>query len=114
MYTRNGFWCSECLSCNYNMGNSSFWQASFDEFFGLLTKYCMNKYHSIMQSMLVQGTSNVDYVGLDAAKANSREMPVELLRASLPLTLMSARGSYYWILLNTPFLWLDLTAILRG
>ncbi|RDX85817.1 Protein PAT1-like 1, partial [Mucuna pruriens] len=73
-------------SCNYNMGNRSFWQASFDEFFGLLTKYCMNKYHSIMQSMLVQSTPNVDDIGSDAAKAISREMPVELLRASLPHT----------------------------
>ncbi|XP_047149716.1 protein PAT1 homolog 1-like isoform X1 [Vigna umbellata] len=73
-------------SCNYNMGNRSFWQASFDEFFGLLTKYCMNKYHSIMQSMLIQSTSNMDDVGPDAAKAISREMPVELLRASLPHT----------------------------
>ncbi|KAL2331113.1 hypothetical protein Fmac_018694 [Flemingia macrophylla] len=73
-------------SCNYNMGNRSFWQASFDEFFGLLTKYCMNKYHSIMQSMLIQSTANVDDVGPDAAKAISREMPVELLRASLPHT----------------------------
>nr|KYP49117.1 hypothetical protein KK1_029149 [Cajanus cajan] len=45
----------------------AFLQASFDEFFGLLTKYCMNKYHN-------------------AAKAISREMPVELLRASLPHT----------------------------
>ena len=73
-------------ACNYNMGNRSFWQASFDEFFGLLTKYCMNKYHSIMQSMLIQSSSNVDDVGPDAAKAISREMPVELLRASLPHT----------------------------
>ncbi|XP_027340970.1 protein PAT1 homolog [Abrus precatorius] len=73
-------------ACNYNIGNRSFWQASFDEFFGLLTKYCMNKYHSIMQSMLVQSTPSVDDIGPDAAKAISGEMPVELLRASLPHT----------------------------
>ncbi|KAG5000467.1 hypothetical protein AAZX31_08G169700 [Glycine max] len=73
-------------ACNFNMGNRSFWQASFDEFFGLLTKYCMNKYHSIMQSMLIQSTSNVDDIGPDAAKSIGREMPVELLRASLPHT----------------------------
>ena len=73
-------------ACNYNIGNRSFWQASFDEFFGLLTKYCMNKYHSIMQSLLIQTPPNVDDIGSDATKAISREMPVELLRASLPHT----------------------------
>ncbi|KAK7324375.1 hypothetical protein VNO77_27910 [Canavalia gladiata] len=73
-------------ACNYNLGNRSFWQASFDEFFGLVTKYCTNKYHSIMQSMLVQSTPNVDDIGPDAAQAISKEMPVELLRASLPHT----------------------------
>lgn len=71
---------------NYNIGNRSFWQASFDEFFGLLTKYCMNKYHSIMQSLVTQGAPNVAVIGSDAAKAISKEMPVELLRASLPHT----------------------------
>ncbi|XP_054815163.1 protein PAT1 homolog [Prosopis cineraria] len=73
-------------ACNYNIANRSFWQGSFDEFFGLLTKYCMNKYHSIMQSLLKQGTSNMAVINADAAKAISREMPVELLRASLPHT----------------------------
>ncbi|XP_028760901.1 protein PAT1 homolog [Neltuma alba] len=73
-------------TCNYNVANRSFWQGSFGEFFDLLTKYCMNKYHSIMQSLLMQGTSNMAVVNADAAKAISREMPVELLRASLPHT----------------------------
>ncbi|RDX89126.1 hypothetical protein CR513_29182, partial [Mucuna pruriens] len=72
-------------TCSY-IGNRSFWQASFDEFFGLLTMYCMNKYQSIMQSLLTQGTSNVAVIGSDAAKAINRDMPVELLRASLPHT----------------------------
>ncbi|OIW20216.1 hypothetical protein TanjilG_06636 [Lupinus angustifolius] len=72
--------------CNYNIGNRSFWQASFDEFFGLLTKYCMNKYRSMTQSLHIHGTPNVTAIGSDSAKAISREMPVELLRASLPHT----------------------------
>lgn len=71
---------------NFNTPSRTFWQASFNEFFVLLTKYCMNKYHSIMQSMLTQSTSNVDDIRPDASKAISREMPVELLRASLPHT----------------------------
>lgn len=70
---------------NYNIGNRSLWQASFDEFFGLLTKYCVSKYDSIMQSFLIQG-ANMAVIGSDAARAISREMPVELLRASLPHT----------------------------
>ena len=72
-------------ACSY-IANRTFWQASFDEFFSLLTMYCMNKYQSIMQSLLVQGTPNASVIGSDAAKAISREMPVELLRVSLPHT----------------------------
>lgn len=71
---------------NYNITNRSLWQASFDEFFGLLTKYCINKYDSVMQSLLMQDPPNVAAIGPDAARAISKEMPVELLRASLPHT----------------------------
>ncbi|KDP25122.1 hypothetical protein JCGZ_22657 [Jatropha curcas] len=58
---------------NYNMTNRALWKASFDEFFGLLIKYCINKYDSIMQSSLS-----------DPAEAIKRELPMELLRASVP------------------------------
>ncbi|KAM5586644.1 protein PAT1 [Rosa sericea] len=71
---------------NYNMTNRALWQASFDQFFGLLTKYCVNKYDTIMQSLLMQAPTNMAVIGSDAARAISREMPVELLRASLPHT----------------------------
>ncbi|XP_054815307.1 protein PAT1 homolog [Prosopis cineraria] len=71
---------------NCSMGNRSLWQVSFDEFFSLLTKYCVNKYDSIVQSLLVQGASDMAAIGSDAARTISREMPVELLRASLPHT----------------------------
>ncbi|KAF3438522.1 hypothetical protein FNV43_RR21284 [Rhamnella rubrinervis] len=70
---------------NYNMTNRALWQASFNEFFGLLTKYCVNKYNSIMQSLL-QGASSINIIGTDGARAIIKEMPVELLRASLPHT----------------------------
>lgn len=39
-----------------------------------------------MPSLLIQGKPNVAVIGSDAAKAISKEMPVELLRASLPHT----------------------------
>ncbi|KAE9621547.1 hypothetical protein Lal_00033087 [Lupinus albus] len=71
---------------NYNIANRSLWQASFDSFFGLLTKYCVNKYDSVVQSLLIQGTPNTSVIGSNAARAISREMPVELLRTSLPHT----------------------------
>ncbi|KAK4796465.1 hypothetical protein SAY86_028791 [Trapa natans] len=72
------------VASNYNAANRQMWQASFDEFFGLLTKYCVNKYESIVQSLLTQ--SPISVIGADAARAISLEMPVELLRASLPHT----------------------------
>ncbi|MCD7448176.1 hypothetical protein HAX54_039132 [Datura stramonium] len=71
---------------SFSMPNPALWQASFDAFFGLLTKYCLSKYDSIMQSILVQTPLNTQVIGSEAARAISREMPVELLRLSLPHT----------------------------
>ncbi|KAK6142379.1 hypothetical protein DH2020_022727 [Rehmannia glutinosa] len=69
-----------------HMPNPALWQASFDAFFGLLTKYCVSKYDSILQSLISQNPQNKEVVGSEAARAVSREMPVELLRASIPHT----------------------------
>lgn len=69
----------------YNMSHRARWQTSFDEFFGLLTKYCVNKYDTITQS-LMQLSPTLAVTGSDAARAIRREMPVDLLRASLPHT----------------------------
>ncbi|KAK4484331.1 hypothetical protein RD792_006908 [Penstemon davidsonii] len=74
------------FASNFSMPNPALWQASFDAFFGLLTKYCVSKYDSIVQSLITQNPSNSDVIGSEAARAVSREMPVELLRASLPHT----------------------------
>lgn len=73
------------VASNYSMQNRALWQASFDAFFGLLAKYCFNKYDTIMQSLLIQA-QNAAVVGPEATRAIGREMPVELLRASLPHT----------------------------
>ncbi|ONK74435.1 uncharacterized protein A4U43_C03F6180 [Asparagus officinalis] len=70
---------------SYSMSNRSLWQASFDAFFGLLTKYCLSKYDSIMQQLLTQSPNTV-VIGSEMSRAISREMPVELLRASIPHT----------------------------
>ncbi|KAE8703378.1 obg-like ATPase 1-like isoform X1 [Hibiscus syriacus] len=69
---------------NYNMTNLSLWKASFDEFFNLLTKYCINKYDTVMQSLCMQAKPNMAVDESDAAKAIKREMPVDLLQACLP------------------------------
>lgn len=73
-------------SGNCTMANRAFWQASFDAFFGLLSKYCFNKYDTIMQSFMAQASTDMSNVDSDASKAISKEMPIELLRASLPHT----------------------------
>ncbi|XP_078432837.1 topoisomerase II-associated protein isoform X2 [Wolffia australiana] len=54
------------------------WQASFDAFFGVLTRYCIGQFERIVAA--TQGKMD------EAARAVAREMPVELLRASLPHT----------------------------
>ncbi|KAI3734253.1 hypothetical protein L6452_13718 [Arctium lappa] len=71
---------------NSCLQNPTLWQASFDAFFGLLTKYCLSKYDSLVQAMYAQIPPSTEIVLSEAAKAISREMPVELLRASLPHT----------------------------
>ncbi|KAH0650703.1 hypothetical protein KY284_030615 [Solanum tuberosum] len=71
---------------SFSMPNPALWQTSFDAVFGLLTKYCLSKYESIIQSILAQTTSNTEMIGPEAARAVSREMHVQLLRASLPHT----------------------------
>ncbi|XP_058071674.1 protein PAT1 homolog 2-like isoform X2 [Magnolia sinica] len=72
-------------AASYSLPNRALWQASFDAFFGLLTKYCLSKYETIMQALLMQA-SNPAVIGMEDARAISKEMPVELLRASLPHT----------------------------
>ncbi|GAB2275191.1 hypothetical protein Dimus_009953 [Dionaea muscipula] len=62
-----------------SLPNRTLWKASFDAFYTLLTKYCLSKYDTIVQSMVTTSEPA-------RAAAISREMPVEVLRASLPHT----------------------------
>ncbi|KAI4318920.1 hypothetical protein MLD38_032574 [Melastoma candidum] len=71
--------------------NHKLWQASFNEFFSLLTKYCLTKYETIVQSLLSQNQLGSETIGSETTLAITREMPVELLRASLPHTDESQR-----------------------
>ncbi|XVF71189.1 hypothetical protein PTKIN_Ptkin12aG0016300 [Pterospermum kingtungense] len=70
-------------SGNCSMPNYAFWRASFDEFFALLTKYCLGKYETIMESINNQSQPTTEGIGAEAIR---HEMPCELLRASLPHT----------------------------
>ncbi|XP_015626708.1 protein PAT1 homolog [Oryza sativa Japonica Group] len=65
------------VASTYSMQNRALWQASFDAFFGLLTEYCMSKFDSVIHALQTQPA---------VAAVIGREMPVELLRASLPHT----------------------------
>lgn len=71
---------------NFSVPNPALWQASFGSFFNLLTKYCACKYDSIVQSIIARNQTHTDIIGSEAARAVTREMPVELIRASLPHT----------------------------
>ncbi|GMH10922.1 hypothetical protein Nepgr_012763 [Nepenthes gracilis] len=72
---------------NCNIPNRTLWQASFDAFYSLLTKYCLSKYDTIVQSILTQKQLSSEIISSGSTKvAISREMPVEVLRASLPHT----------------------------
>ncbi|KAJ6802120.1 protein PAT1-like protein 1-like [Iris pallida] len=74
--------CNAATNCSIR--NRELWQESFNVFFKLLTNYCLSKFESIME---VSKASNFATVtSSELAKAISREMPVELLRASLPHT----------------------------
>ncbi|KAL9286880.1 hypothetical protein AtEden1_Chr4g0290461 [Arabidopsis thaliana] len=61
---------------NHGNPNDGLWRASFDEFFSLLTKYCRSKYETIHGQ-------NQDNAADVLESAIKREMPAELLRASL-------------------------------
>ncbi|KAI4374240.1 hypothetical protein MLD38_012254 [Melastoma candidum] len=71
---------------NCMLPNRRLWQASFGEFFSLLTKYCLTKYETIVQSLMSQNQLSDETMGSETSRAIAREMPVELLRASLPHT----------------------------
>ncbi|KAE8722303.1 lysine-specific histone demethylase 1-like protein 1 [Hibiscus syriacus] len=70
-------------SGNCSMPNYALWRESFDEFFMLLTKHCMKKYEMIKQSMQNESLPTTEGIGSEVVR---REMPCELLFASLPHT----------------------------
>ncbi|XP_020576615.1 uncharacterized protein LOC110022145 isoform X2 [Phalaenopsis equestris] len=69
----------------YSIHSRAWWQESFNAFFRLLLKYCLSKYETIMQS-LASSSHDSSMAGSEATLAIRKEMPVELLHASLPHT----------------------------
>lgn len=64
-----------------------FWQATFESFFLVLYKYCTNTFNRILHTMAMSALSEgalSNGGGETAAEKMSKEMPIELLRASLP------------------------------
>jgi DNA topoisomerase 2-associated protein PAT1 len=66
----------QLAASNYSIPNRALWQASFNAFFGMLTKYCISKFDTLVSLHRHPA----------AATVISRELPIELLRASLPHT----------------------------
>ncbi|KAL6347377.1 hypothetical protein AAG906_018471 [Vitis piasezkii] len=62
-----------------------FWQASFDEFFSLLTKYCLSKYETIIQSIFSQTQPGTEIISSESTRAISRKC-LWSFYASLPHT----------------------------
>eukprot|EP00250_Pteridium_aquilinum_P011080 c19826_g1_i2 orf=276-2585(+) len=72
-------------SFTFPLQDRAVWQATFDRFFLLLYKYCTNKFDSILHSVAMSSPPGRSMaITAAAAGAMSKEMPVELLRASLP------------------------------
>lgn len=70
---------------NCIMSHRVLWQESFNSFFPLLMKHCLIKYDDIMKPQHMQMRDSTTAAS-EIAKAISREMPVDLLRACLPHT----------------------------
>lgn len=62
-----------------------FWQATFDIFFLVLYTYCTNTFDRILHTITMSSSLEEAFsIGEVAAEKMSKEMPIELLRASLP------------------------------
>ncbi len=70
----------------YILQNLNIWQHAFDAFFALLTKYCTNKYDSVIHSLMMSYPGNIPAINAAADEALKKEIPVELLQATLPHT----------------------------
>lgn len=76
------------------------WQHAFDAFFTLLTKYCTNKYDSVVHSLMMLYPGNIPAINAAADEALKKEIPVELLQATLPHTSEQQRKLLYDLITN--------------
>ena len=69
----------------FPLEDRAMWQAMFDHFFHLLYKFCTNKFDSILRSLAMSSSGGHSLsINAMAAEAMTKEMPIELLRSSLP------------------------------
>lgn len=76
------------------------WQHAFDAFFSILTKYCTNKYDSVIHSLMMLYPGNIPAINAAADEALKKEIPVELLQATLPHTSEQQRKLLYDLITN--------------
>lgn len=76
------------------------WQHAFDAFFSLLTKHCTNKYDSVIHSLMMLYPGNIPAINAAADEALKKEIPVELLQATLPHTSEQQRKLLYDLITN--------------
>jgi len=79
----------------YILQTLNVWQHAFDTFFALLTRYCTNKYESVIHSLMMSFPGNIPAINAAADEALKKEIPVELLQATLPHTSEQQRKLLY-------------------
>ncbi len=79
----------------YILQTLNVWQHAFDTFFALLTRYCTNKYESVIHSLMMSYPGNIPAINAAADEALKKEIPVELLQATLPHTSEQQRKLLY-------------------
>ncbi|KAH7430536.1 hypothetical protein KP509_08G003100 [Ceratopteris richardii] len=71
-------------ACTASMEDRNVWQATFNSFFEVLFKYCTDIFDRILQNITMVSSEGALNVSEAAAEKMSKELPVELLHASLP------------------------------
>lgn len=84
----------------YSPQNLTIWQHAFDAFFSILTKYCTNKYDSVIHSLMMLYPGNIPAINAAADEALKKEIPVELLQATLAHTSEHQRKLLYELITN--------------
>jgi DNA topoisomerase 2-associated protein PAT1 len=96
----------------YILQTLNVWQHAFDTFFALLTRYCTNKYESVIHSLMMSYPGNIPVINAAADEASKKEIPVELLQVTLRDTSEQQRKLLYDFITKGagPMSWLSSSA----